>query len=217
MPDERAGGTAAGHLEVDTSRLTTVLDRLVDQGVLDHEIAEYLGASLVIGANAIAPRPSGTAQVTGLVERAISSLMAILQIGWAFRVLMPMSRTKLSRLLDDVADRDGFVAVGAQAAEVEAGAGGVAVVAPLLAEVAGVAAWALVDGDGSPAGGRRDGGGGRPGLWVAGAPGGLAAGGGAVGLPADRGERLPAGGAGCGVRCGDVVTDVVRKRRDKPV
>jgi hypothetical protein len=50
VPDEQAGGPAAGHLEVDTSRLTTVLDRLVDQGVLDREIAEYLGASLVIGA-----------------------------------------------------------------------------------------------------------------------------------------------------------------------
>src|SRR4051794_135568 len=111
---------------------------------------------------------------------------------------MQRSRAKLSRLLDDVADRDGFVAVGAWAAEAEAGAGGVAVVAPLLAEVAGVAVWALVDGDGSPAGGRRDDGGGRAGLRVAGAPGGLAAGGGAVALAADRGERLPAGGAGCG-------------------
>lgn len=36
---------------------------------------------------------------------------------------------------------------GAKAAEVEAGAGGVAVLAPLLAEVAGVAVRALVDGD----------------------------------------------------------------------
>ena len=60
---------------------------------------------------------------------------------------------RLSRLFDDVADRDGFVAVGAGAAEVEAGAGGVAIVAPLLAEVAGVAGRALVDGDGSSAGG----------------------------------------------------------------
>lgn len=42
---------------------------------------------------------------------------------------------KLSGSFDDVADRDGFVAVGAQAAEVEAGAGGVAVVAPLRAAV----------------------------------------------------------------------------------
>jgi hypothetical protein len=126
-------------------------------------------------------------------------------------------RSKLSRLFDDVADRDGLITVGARAAEVKAGAGGVAVGAPLLAEVAGVAARALVDGDVPPAGGRWDGGGSGSRLWVAGTPGGLAAGGGAVGLAADRGERLLAGGAGRGPRGGDVVTDVVRKRRDKPV
>jgi hypothetical protein len=42
---------------------------------------------------------------------------------------------------------------------------------------------------------RRDEGGAGLGLGVAGSPGGLAAGGRAVGLAADRGERLPAGGA----------------------
>ena len=47
----------------------------------------------------------------------------------------------------DVADRDGFVAVGAEPAGVDAGAGPVAGVAPLLAEVAALACGALVDGD----------------------------------------------------------------------
>ena len=134
-------------------------------------------------------------------------------VDWVgFQVLMPGSRAWLSRLFDDVADRDRLVAVGAEAALVEAGAGGVAVVAPLLGEVAGVAAWALIDGAGSSAGARRDGGGDRTRWRVAGAPGGLAAGGGAVGLAADRGERLLAGRAGRGPRGGDVVTDVVTRR-----
>src|SRR5665811_339342 len=49
--------------------------------------------------------------------------------------------------VDEVRYRDGFSqqAVGAQAAEADAGAGLVAVVAPLLAVVAGFARWAGVD------------------------------------------------------------------------
>jgi hypothetical protein len=50
-------------------------------------------------------------------------------------------------LVGDVADGDGFVAVGAEAAEIDADAGSVAVVAPLLAEVAGVTSGALIYGD----------------------------------------------------------------------
>jgi hypothetical protein len=52
-------------------------------------------------------------------------------------------------LVGDVADRDGFSqqAVGAEPAGVDAGAGLVAGVAPLLSEVAGLAFGALVDGD----------------------------------------------------------------------
>src|SRR5258706_10509059 len=81
----------------------------------------------------------------------------------------------------DVADRDGFVAVWAEPAEVDADAGVVAVVAPLLAEGAGVAGGALIDGDVAAGGAGWDHDdrlGGRVG--VAWAPGGLAAGGGGV-------------------------------------
>src|SRR6266545_4341171 len=53
-------------------------------------------------------------------------------------------------LVEDVADRDWLVAVGAESAEVDAYAGLVAVVAPLLAQVSGVALGALVDGHGAP-------------------------------------------------------------------
>src|SRR6266545_7054190 len=56
-------------------------------------------------------------------------------------------------LVGDVGDGDGFVAVWAQPAEVDAGSWAVAVVAPLLAEGSVVAFGALVDGDGA-AGGR---------------------------------------------------------------
>src|SRR6266545_6710472 len=109
-------------------------------------------------------------------------------------------------LVEDVADGDGFVAVGAASAEVDAFAGAVAVVAPLLSEVAGVAGGALVDGDVAAAGaGRHDEG--RSGVGVAGAPGGLAAGGCAVALAPDRGERRRADRARRGRL--DVVTDVV--------
>src|SRR6266704_2760758 len=89
-------------------------------------------------------------------------------------------------LVEDVADGDGLVAVWAESAEVDAGAGLVAVVAVLLAEVAGAAGGALVDGDvtSSGAGGHGDG---WSRLGVAGAPGGLAAGGCAVALAAGRG------------------------------
>lgn len=81
-------------------------------------------------------------------------------------------------LVGDVADGDGFVAVRAESAEVDADAGSVAVVAPLLAEGAVVAVRALIDGDVSSVGAWRD----HDGwLWggvgVAGAPGGLSAGG----------------------------------------
>src|SRR2546423_4113306 len=98
-------------------------------------------------------------------------------------------------LVEDVADRDGRVAVWAECAVVDTYAGLVAVVAVLLAEVAGVAFRALVDGDVSlsGAGGHDDG---RFRLGVAGAPGGLAAGGCAVALPAGRGERGGADRAG---------------------
>jgi hypothetical protein len=99
-------------------------------------------------------------------------------------------------LVGDVADGDWFVAVGAEAAEVDAGGGAVAVGAPLLAQAAGAAVGALVDGDlpswGSP--GKHEGGWGCP-VVVAGAPGGLAAGGCAVPLPSDRGEGVSTGGA----------------------
>src|SRR6266536_5719641 len=78
-------------------------------------------------------------------------------------------------LVEDVADGDGLIAVWAESAEVDAHAGLVAVVAVLLAEVAGVAGGALVDGEvtSSGAGWHDDG---WSGLGVAGAPGGLAAG-----------------------------------------
>src|SRR6266508_574665 len=123
------------------------------------------------------------------------------------RVCLPWSgaRWRCGVLVEDVADGDGFVAVWAESAEVDALAGLVAVVAVLLGEVAGVASAALVDGDVTSAGG----GGyddGRSGLGVAGAPGGLAAGGGAVALPADRGECVRADWAGHRF---DVVTHVV--------
>lgn len=49
--------------------------------------------------------------------------------------------------VDEVGDRDGFGAVGAGPAEADAGAGLVAVVAPLLSVVAGLAAGAGVDRD----------------------------------------------------------------------
>src|SRR6266542_410800 len=93
-------------------------------------------------------------------------------------------------LVEDVADGDWFVAVGA----------------PLLARLAGVAGGALGDGDVAAGGaGRHDDG--RSGVGVAGAPGGLAAGGCAVALPAGRGAR---GRADRARRYRlDVVTDVV--------
>jgi hypothetical protein len=108
-------------------------------------------------------------------------------------------------LVEDVADGDGFVAVWAESAEVEALAGLVAVVAVLLGEVAGVASSALIDGDvTSGCGGGYDDD--RSGLGVAGAPGGLTAGGCAVALPAGRGEWFRADWAGHRL---DVVTYVV--------
>src|SRR6266540_769220 len=84
-------------------------------------------------------------------------------------------------LVEDVADRDWLVAVGAESAEVDAYAGLVAVVAPLLAQVSGVALGALVDGHGAPVRGGRDVDGGA-GVGMACAPGGLSAGGCAVAL-----------------------------------
>src|SRR6266699_3272589 len=91
-------------------------------------------------------------------------------------------------LVEDVADGDGLIAVWAESAEVDAPAWAVAVVAVLLGEVAGVAFGALVDGDVTSRGaGRHDDG--WSGVGVAGAPGGLAAGGCAVALAAGGGER----------------------------
>src|SRR5882724_5055376 len=113
---------------------------------------------------------------------------------------------------DQVGDGHRFVAVWAQAARGEAGAGLVAVLAPLLAEVAAVAFTALVD-DVGASGRACRGRGGRFGCraGVSGAPGGLPAGGGAVALAADRGERGLADRAGGG-RGGVGVTDVVTRR-----
>src|SRR6266576_542756 len=94
------------------------------------------------------------------------------------RVCLPWSgaRRRCGVLVEDVADGDGFVAVWAESAVVDADAGLVAVVAVLLAEVAGVASGALVDGDvTSPGAGRHDDG--WSGVGGAGAPGGLTAGG----------------------------------------
>jgi hypothetical protein len=56
------------------------------------------------------------------------------------------ARRRCGVLVEDVADGDGLVAVWAEPAVVDAGAGLVAVVAVLLGEVAGVAFGALVDG-----------------------------------------------------------------------
>ena len=113
-------------------------------------------------------------------------------------------------MIGDVPEGDRLIAVRAERAGVEPGSGAVAVVAPLLAEGAGVAFGAVIDGDGASwcarwRSGNR--------VWrvVAVAPGCLPAGGGAVALAADRGERVAADRA---VGCRLVV---VRKRRDKPV
>jgi len=112
-------------------------------------------------------------------------------------------------LVEDVADSHRRIACWTESAEVDAHAGLVAVVAVLLAEVAGFALRAFVDGDvTSPGAGRHDDSRSRSG--VPGAPGGLAAGGRAVALTAGRGERVRADRAGHRL-------DVVRKRRDKPV
>jgi hypothetical protein len=83
----------------------------------------------------------------------------------------------------------------------------------LSGEVAAVAGKALIDGVVAAACARTD----HSGRWgsrvgVAGAPGGLAAGRGAVALPADRGERGAADGTGPG-RGGRVVVTVVVTRR----
>jgi hypothetical protein len=85
-------------------------------------------------------------------------------------------------VVDEVVDGDGFVAVGAGASGADFSAPGVAVVAALLAEVAGFAGWAFVDGG---VFGGKDG----AGCGLSSAPGGLSAG---VGTPlpaAGRGER----------------------------
>jgi hypothetical protein len=84
-------------------------------------------------------------------------------------------------------------AVGAESAEADAGAGLVAVVAPLLAVVAGVSGWAGVDRDVASSDSLWDngfGGSGRGG--VAAGPCGFAAGVGAVALATDPGEGGPA-------------------------
>jgi hypothetical protein len=108
-------------------------------------------------------------------------------------------------LFGDVADGDRLVAVWAETAEVDAGAGPVAVVAPLLAELAVVACGALAGGDGASGRVGRDCDG-RLGLLVgmASSPGGLAAGWRAVALAPDRRER-PRAARACRCRL-DVVT-----------
>ena len=95
--------------------------------------------------------------------------------------------------VDEVGYRHGFGAVWAESAEADAGAGLVAVVAPLLAVVAGFAGWAGVDRDVAASDRLWDNGFGdcfRGG--VAAGPGGLAAGVGAVALATDPGEGGPA-------------------------
>src|SRR6266508_1203788 len=88
-------------------------------------------------------------------------------------------------LVEDVADGDWFVAVGAESAEVDALAGAVAVVGQLLAQLAGVAGGALVDGNfAAGCSGRHDDA--RSGFGLACAPGGRAPGGCAVSLPPRR-------------------------------
>ncbi len=56
---------------------------------------------------------------------------------------------------DEVADRDGVVAVGAGAAVADAAHEGAAVVAALFADGSVAAGVAFVDGDGAPGAGRR--------------------------------------------------------------
>ena len=91
---------------------------------------------------------------------------------------------------DKVADRDKIVAVGAWPARPKASAPGVAVVAALLAEVAGLALGAFVDGVDL-------GGLGWSGCCPAAAPGGLAAGVGAPSAASHGGEPGPALPAHC--------------------
>jgi hypothetical protein len=109
---------------------------------------------------------------------------------WWLRVLvggLPGGRV----LVGEVADGDGLAVVGgAQAAVVDADAGAVAVVAPLSPEVAEVTLGAAVDGDVASWGARGQ----RDDRWevgcgVAASPRVLPAGGCAVPLASDRGER----------------------------
>ena len=89
---------------------------------------------------------------------------------------------------------DGGIAMGALAADADPAGEGVAALAALLADQTFTAVGTFVDGDIAAAAGRRDGDRDTAGL-VAAAERGLAAGGAAVGLPADRGEGPPADGA----------------------
>jgi hypothetical protein len=82
----------------------------------------------------------------------------------------------LRALRGDVSDGDGFVAVGTRTAEVQAGAGPVAVVTPLLTDVPGIALGTLIDGDFASGGAGRDHDRRRP-VLMASAPSRLAAGG----------------------------------------
>src|SRR6266849_2044263 len=100
-------------------------------------------------------------------------------------------------LVGDVSYGDGLIAVGAERAGVEAGSRAVAVVAPLLPEGAGVASGAVINRNGAsrcPGWQNDDGFGGRG--VVAATPGLLPAGGCAVALTPDRGERVAADRAG---------------------
>jgi hypothetical protein len=80
--------------------------------------------------------------------------------------------------------------VGARAARADLAAEDAAVVAALLAGAALAACWAFIDGVAAAGSGRGDGDGGG-GVLAAAAERGLAAPGGAVGLPAGPGEGLP--------------------------
>lgn len=96
-------------------------------------------------------------------------------------------------LPEQVVNGEGLLAGGAEASGAVAGAGSLAVVAPLLAQVALRAVGAAADGDvttGSPVGHDpgEDSGGDAGGGVLAGAPGGLPAGRSAVPLAADPGE-----------------------------
>jgi hypothetical protein len=160
----------------------------------------------------LSPGPGSRCRIEGYRSIPLSLWVAGLRTGQAGRRAAKRCGSGWSAaggvLFDEVADRDRFVAVGAQAAEVDPGAGAVAVVAPLLAQVAAVAGGAVVDGAVAAwRSGRDDDGSGGA---VSRAPGRLPARGGAVALATGGGER----GGAYRTRHGRliVVTDVVTRR-----